>query len=75
MNGEKETTLTYTVKIRTYGKPKELEPQIGRALARECALQFGKNTTVAGKKTYKWDPTAPAGGRASDCVDNENAAR
>jgi|ERR1039458_3728265 hypothetical protein len=60
---EREIELEYIVKVKTFGRRRKVRADIGRSLAKAVRLKLGPKTEVSsGKRIYKWDPDAHAGG-------------
>jgi hypothetical protein len=65
----RELELEYVVKVRTFGKSRKIRAQIGNSLAKAVRLKLGPKTEVSsGKRIYKWDPNAHAGGTPEDIL-------
>ena len=62
MAGDGPITLTYEVKIKTYGKASKLRPQVGKILAKMCRLNFPGYEIKSGKQVFTWNVTDHEGG-------------
>jgi hypothetical protein len=60
-DAEQELELTYTIKVRTFGKPSKMVQDVGKRLARSSALALGKTTVIHEDQTFTWSPQDHSG--------------